>query len=361
MAGRFPCRDTGIPHVGLTLLTTATKVGGAGRGPLSNSPPQTGERIFEAMTGQSLRGIPPPSTGSGQASTSPGRTDWDGVVQKFPGDGCAYCGESAIAPQPALEHSRSGSGPPPPLYCATTGAKEAYGPTCAIDRHRRRRRVGRGRRPAEQVRAPAARRGRVQRPRGRRPWQERRRRSVHGWLLHLQHGRVSRHQPHLHRQHDGRRLVVRDPRRPRGRGNRGRLLRGRPHHPRTGRPQRSGAPACGPEPPVVAIRCAVRDDWPARQLLDGRGPLHAPVRRGPLAPGHGRDRGLHSQVGPVEPEGHDARAHDVRRLPQFPLDIASLPPARLLPRDGRRGSRCRHDGGARSQPAEEASLGAGRR
>ena len=145
-----------------------------------------------------------------------------------------------VLPSPAIlrDHRREG----------------AYGPTCPIDRHRRRRRVGRGRRPAAQVRAPAARRGRVQRPRGRRPRQERRRRPVHGWLLDLQHGRVSRHQSHLHRQHDGRRLVVRDPRRPRGRGNRGRLLRGRPHHPRTGRPQRSGAPACGPEPPIVAVR-----------------------------------------------------------------------------------------------------------
>ena len=39
----------GTPHVGLTPHTTTDESGGPGS-PLSNSPPQTVERTFEAMT-----------------------------------------------------------------------------------------------------------------------------------------------------------------------------------------------------------------------------------------------------------------------------------------------------------------------
>ena len=46
----------GIPHVGLTPHTTTDESSGQG-GPLSNSPPQTVERTFEAMTGGAWGGI----------------------------------------------------------------------------------------------------------------------------------------------------------------------------------------------------------------------------------------------------------------------------------------------------------------
>ncbi len=51
------------------------------------------------------------------------------------------------------------------------------------------------------------------------------------------------------------------------------------------------------------------------QLRDGLPTVHAPVRRGPDAAGHGRDRGVDAQVGADEPEVLHEGPDVVRRIP----------------------------------------------
>ena len=126
-------------------------------------------------------------------------------------------------------------------------------------------------------------------------------------------------------------------------------------HGQAGRSSRVPIPA-RPQPALRHVRDALRHDRHAHQLRHGRHPLHARLRRGPCAPGDGRDRRLHPQVGPAQPQGDDARPHDVRRLPRLALDSVALPPAGLLPRHRRGRGHRRHVRGARPQPAEAARL-----